>query len=336
MKHLNRHLGALAAGIAAGALIAGAALADPAVIFDLGGKFDKSFNEAAFNGAERWKAETGGSYAELELQNDAQREQALRRFASQGNNPVIMAGFSQATALGVVAPEFPDTNFVIIDAVVEAPNVQSIIFDEHTGSFLVGALAALKSTTGTVGFVGGMDVPIIHKFFCGYAQGVKAVNPDATVIENYTGTTPAAWNDPVTAGELAKAQFDAGADVVFAAAGGSGLGVLQAAKDEGKLAIGVDSNQNYLQPGSVLTSMLKRVDNAVYTALKEAGDDATFKPGLTILGLAEDGVGYSVDEHNQALLTEDMKAKADDLRAKIISGEITVHDYMADSTCPGI
>jgi basic membrane protein A len=336
MKHLSKHLGALAAGIAAGALIAGAALADPAVIFDLGGKFDKSFNEAAFNGAERWKAETGGTYAELELQNDAQREQALRRFASQGNNPVIMAGFSQATALGVVAPEFPDTNFVIIDAVVEAPNVQSIIFDEHTGSFLVGALAALKSTTGTVGFVGGMDVPIIHKFFCGYAQGVKAVNPDATVIENYTGTTPAAWNDPVTAGELAKAQFDAGADVVFAAAGGSGLGVLQAAKDEGKLAIGVDSNQNYLQPGSVLTSMLKRVDNAVYTALKEAGDDATFKPGLTILGLAEDGVGYSVDEHNQALLTDDMKAKADELRAKIISGEITVHDYMADSTCPGI
>jgi basic membrane protein A len=336
MKHLRKHLGALAAGIAASALIAGAALADPAVIFDLGGKFDKSFNEAAYNGAERWKAETGGNYLELELQNDAQREQALRRFASQGANPVIMAGFSQATALGVVAPEFPDTNFVIIDAVVDAPNVQSIIFDEHTGSFLVGALAALKSETGTVGFVGGMDVPIIHKFFCGYAQGVKAVNPDATVIENYTGTTPDAWNDPVTAGELAKAQFDAGADVVFAAAGGSGLGVLQAAADEGKLAIGVDSNQNYLQPGSVLTSMLKRVDNAVYTALKEAGDDATFKPGLAILGLAEDGVGYSVDEHNQALLTEDMKAKADDLRAKIIAGEITVHDYMADSTCPGI
>jgi basic membrane protein A len=336
MKHLCRHLGAFAAGIAAGALIAGAALADPALIFDLGGKFDKSFNEAAYNGAERWKAEVGGNYAELELQNDAQREQALRRFASQGNNPVVMAGFSQATALGVVAAEFPDTNFVIIDAVVDAPNVQSIIFDEHTGSFLVGALAALKSETGTVGFVGGMDVPIIHKFFCGYAQGAKAVNPDATVIENYTGTTPAAWNDPVTAGELAKAQFDAGADVVFAAAGGSGLGVLQAAADEDKLAIGVDSNQNYLQPGHVLTSMLKRVDNAVYTALKEAGDDATFKPGLTILGLAEDGVGYAVDEHNQALITEDMKAKVDELRSKIISGEITVHDYTTDSTCPGI
>ena len=336
MKQISKHIGALAAGVALGALAAGAALADPAIIFDLGGKFDKSFNEAAYNGAERWKAETGGSYMELELQNDAQREQALRRFASQGANPVVMAGFSQATALGVVAPEFPDTNFVIIDAVVDAPNVQSIIFDEHTGSFLVGALAAMKSETGTVGFVGGMDVPIIHKFFCGYAQGVKAVNADARVIENYTGTTPAAWNDPVTAGELAKAQYDAGADVVFAAAGGSGLGVLQAAADAGKFAIGVDSNQNYLQPGSVLTSMLKRVDNAVHTALNEAGDDATFKPGLTILGLAEEGVGYSIDEHNEALITDEMRASADELKAKIIAGEIEVHDYTTDSTCPGI
>lgn len=336
MKHVTKHIGALAAGVALGALVAGAALADPAIIFDLGGKFDKSFNEAAFNGAERWKAETGGTYLELELQNDAQREQAMRRFASQGANPIVMAGFSQATALGVVAPEFPDINFVIIDAVVDAPNVQSIIFDEHTGSFLVGALAAMKSETGTVGFVGGMDVPIIHKFFCGYAQGVKAVNADAKVIENYTGTTPTAWNDPVTAGELAKAQFDAGADVVFAAAGGSGLGVLQAAADGGKLAIGVDSNQNHLQPGSVLTSMLKRVDNAVHTALKEAGDDATFKPGLTILGLAEEGVGYSIDEHNEALISDEMKAKADELKAKIIAGEIEVHDYTTDSTCPGI
>ena len=336
MTHFTRHFGALAAGVAASALVAGAALADPAIIFDLGGKFDKSFNEAAFNGAEAWKAETGGSYVELELQNDAQREQALRRFASQGANPVVMAGFSQATALGIVAPEFPDTNFVIIDAVVDAPSVQSIIFDEHTGSFLVGALAALKSATGTVGFVGGMDVPIIHKFFCGYAQGVKAVNPDANVIENYTGTTPAAWNDPVTAGELTKAQFDAGADIVFAAAGGSGLGVLQAAADAGKLAIGVDSNQNYLHPGSVLTSMLKRVDVAVQTAFNEAGDDATFKPGLTVLGLAENGVGYSVDEHNAALIDDASKAKVDELAAQIQSGALAVHDYTTDSTCPGI
>ena len=330
MTFFSKHLGALAAGVAGSVLLAGAAFADPAVIYDLGGKFDKSFNEAAYNGAEAWKAETGGSFADLELQNDAQREQALRRFASQGSNPIVMAGFSWGTALTTVAAEFPDTKFVVIDAVVDAPNVQSIIFDEHTGSFLVGAIAALKSTTGTVGFVGGMDVPIIHKFYCGYAQGAKAANPDVKLIENYTGTTPDAWNDPVTAGELTKAQFDAGADVVFAAAGGSGLGVLQAAADAGKFSIGVDSNQNYLHPGSVLTSMLKRVDVAVQTSLTEAN----FKPGLTVLGLAESGVGYSLDEHNAALIPDDMKAKVDDLSAKIQSGEIVVHDYTADNTCP--
>ncbi|SEP69605.1 nucleoside-binding protein [Devosia sp. YR412] len=325
---------AIAGGIALSAVLTGAALADPAVIYDLGGKFDKSFNEAAYNGAEEWKKETGGSFLDLELQNDAQREQALRRFAGQGANPIVMAGFSWTAALTTVAAEFPDTNFVVIDTVVDAPNVQSIVFDEHTGSFLVGALAALKSETGTVAFVGGMDVPLIHKFYCGYAQGAKAVNPDVKLIESYTGTTPAAWNDPVTAGELTKAAIDGGADVVFAAAGGSGLGVLQAAKDAGKFSIGVDSNQNYLQPGSVLTSMLKRVDVAVKTALTEAADDATFKPGLTVLGLGEEGVGYALDDNNASLITDDMKAKVDELSAEIQAGTLTVHDYTTDSTCP--
>jgi len=325
---------ALAGGVALSAILTGTAFADPAIIYDLGGKFDKSFNEAAYNGAEAWKAETGGSFLDLELQNDAQREQALRRFAGSGANPIVMAGFSWTASLTAVAPEFPDTNFVVIDTVVDAPNVQSIIFDEHTGSFLVGALAALKSETGTVGFVGGMDVPLIHKFYCGYAQGAKAVNPDIKLIENYTGTTPSAWNDPVTAGELTKAAIDNGADVIFAAAGGSGLGVLQAAKDAGKYSIGVDSNQNYLQPGSVLTSMLKRVDVAVKTALTEAADDATFKPGLTMLGLAESGVGYSLDENNADLITADMQAKVDELSAQIQAGDIVVHDYTTDSTCP--
>jgi basic membrane protein A len=325
---------AIAGGIALSAVLTGAAFADPALIYDLGGKFDKSFNEAAYNGGVAWKEETGGNFVDLELQNDAQREQALRRFAGQGANPIVMAGFSWTAALESVAPEFPDTNFVVIDTVVEAPNVQSILFDEHTGSFLVGALAALKSETGTVAFVGGMDVPLIHKFYCGYAQGAKHVNPDISLIENYTGTTPAAWNDPVTAGELTKAAIDAGADVIFAAAGGSGLGVLQAAKDAGKYSIGVDSNQNYLQPGSVLTSMIKRVDLAVKNALTEAADDATFKPGLTVLGLAEDGVGYALDEHNQELITPDMQSKVEELKGQIIAGEIEVHDYTTDSSCP--
>ena len=316
---------AIAGGVALSAVLTGAALADPAVIYDLGGKFDKSFNEAAFNGAEAWKAATGGNFMDLELQNDAQREQALRRFAGQGANPIVMAGFMWTAALDNVAKEFPDTNFVVIDTVVDQPNVQSILFDEHTGSYLVGVLAAEKSATGTVGFVGGMDVPLIHKFYCGYAQGAKAVNP---------GTTPAAWNDPVTAGELAKAAMDQGADVVFAAAGGSGLGVLQAMADAGKYSIGVDSNQNYLHPGSVLTSMLKRVDVAVQNAMTEAADDATFKPGLTVLGLAQDGVGYALDDNNKDLITAEMQASADDYKAKIIAGEISVHDYTTDSNCP--
>src|SRR5690606_6435016 len=179
---------AIAGGAALSAILTGAAFADPAVIYDLGGKFDKSFNEAAYNGAEAWKAETGGNYLDLELQNDAQREQALRRFAGQGANPIVMAGFSWEAALNAVAQEFPDTNFVVIDTVVDQPNVQSIMFDEHTGSFLVGALAALKSETGKVGFIGGMDVPLIHRFYCGYAHGARAVNPDVALTENYTGT----------------------------------------------------------------------------------------------------------------------------------------------------
>ncbi|WP_323014078.1 BMP family ABC transporter substrate-binding protein [Devosia sp.] len=325
---------AIAGGVALSALLTGAALADPALIYDLGGKFDKSFNEAAYNGAEKWKAETGKTYLDLELQNDAQREQALRRFASQGANPIVVMSFMWESVLGPLAAEFPDTNFVVIDATVDAPNVQSIRFDEHTGSFLVGALAAMKSDSGTYGFVGGMDVPLIHRFYCGYAQGVRAVNGDAKLIETYTGTTPAAWNDPVTAGELAKAAIDQGAEVVFAAAGGSGLGVLQTMADAGKYSIGVDSNQNYLHPGSVLTSMEKRVDNAVIAAFNSAGDDATFTPGPTNLGLDGDFVGYSLDEYNKDLITEDMIAQVEALKAKILSGELVVHDYETDMNCP--
>jgi basic membrane protein A len=192
-------------------------------------------------------------------------------------------------------------------------------------------MAALASKSGTVGFIGGMDIPLIRKFGCGYAQGVKAVNPDATVILNMTGTTPAAWNDPVKGAELAKGQKAQGADVIYAAAGGTGVGVLQAAADEGILSIGVDSNQNYMHPGKVLTSMVKKVDNAVYEAFKE-GEALT--PGINVMGLANDGVGYALDEHNAALVTDDMKAKVEEAAAKIKSGELAVHDYMSDNTCP--
>ena len=324
MKHL---LGAAATL----ALTAGVASAEPAIIFDLGGKFDKSFNEAAFNGAERWKAETGGTYKELEMQDEAQREQALRRLAEAGSNPVVMTGFAFGDVLAKVAPDFPDTKFAIIDMVVDQPNVKSVVFNEHEGSYLVGMMAALASKSGTVGFIGGMDIPLIRKFGCGYAQGVKAVNPDATVVLNMTGTTPTAWNDPVKGAELAKAQKAQGADVIYAAAGGTGIGVLQTAADEGILSIGVDSNQNYMHPGKVLTSMLKRVDNAVYEAFKE-GEALT--PGFNVMGLANDGVGYAMDENNAALVTPEMQAAVDAAAAKIKSGELVVHDYMSDNTCP--
>lgn len=323
----------LAAATATIALTAGMAAADPALIFDLGGKFDKSFNEAAYEGAQRWAKETGGSYKELEMQSEAQREQFVRRMAETGANPIVVMSFSNIETLNTVAPDFPDTKFVLIDGVAEQPNVRSIIFAEHEGSYLVGMMAALASKSNTVGFVGGMDIPLIRKFGCGYAEGVKAVNPDATVIANMTGSTGAAWNDPVKGGELAKSQISQGADVIFAAAGGTGLGVLQAAADGGILSIGVDSNQNYLHPGKVLTSMLKRVDNAVYDSFK-AGD--AVEAGVVNMDLASAGVGYALDDNNAALVTEDMKAKVDEAAAKIASGEITVHDYNSDNSCPSV
>ncbi|HBU15059.1 MAG TPA: BMP family ABC transporter substrate-binding protein, partial [Gemmobacter sp.] len=203
--------------------------ADPAIIFDLGGKFDKSFNEAAFNGASRWAEETGGTFKELEMQSEAQREQALRRLAESGANPVVMTGFAFGDVLSTVAPDFPDTKFAIIDVDwLDQPNILQIAFTEHEGSYLVGVMAGMASKTNTVGFIGGMDIPLIRRFGCGYAEGVKSVKPDATVIMNMTGTTPAAWNDPVKGAELTKAQKSQGADVVYAAAGGTGIGILQA------------------------------------------------------------------------------------------------------------
>ena len=329
MTMMKQFLGAAAAL----ALCSGAALADPALIYDLGGKFDKSFNEAAYGGAKKWADETGGSYKELEMQSEAQREQALRRLAESGSNPIVMTGFAFGDVLNTVAPDYPDTKFAIIDMVVDQPNVRSVVFTEEQGSYLVGMMAAMASKTGTVGFIGGMDIPLIRKFACGYAQGVKAVNPDATVVANMTGTTPSAWNDPVKGAELAKAQKSQGADVIYAAAGGTGIGVLQAAADEGILSIGVDSNQNYLHPGQVLTSMLKRVDNAVYEAFKAGGELET---GVAVMDLAKDGVGYALDENNSALITDEMKAAVDAAAEKIKSGEIAVHDYMSDETCPAL
>ena len=323
-------------GMTAAAFSAVAAFAadvKPAVIYDLGGKNDKSFNESAYTGAERFKKETGVEYKDFEIQNDAQREQSARRFARDGHNPIVVIGFSWAAALEKVAAEFPDTKFGIVDMVVDKPNVRSILFSEHEGSYLVGVMAAKASKTGKVGFVGGMDIPLIRKFACGYVQGVKSVNKDAEVFQNMTGTTGAAWNDPVKGAELAKSQFDRGADVVYHAAGGTGIGVLQAAADAGKLGIGVDSNQNGMHPGKVLTSMLKRVDNAVYNAFMDVKNDK-WSAGFNVLDLKAGGVGYAMDENNKSLVDADMQAAVDAASNDITSGAVKVHDYMSDSACP--
>jgi len=304
----------------------------PAIIYDLGGKFDKSFNESAFNGAEKFKAETGIEYRDFEIQNDAQREQALRKFAEDGNNPIVMAGFSWAATLEKVSADFPDTKFAIIDMVVDKPNVRSVVYKEQEGSYVVGVLAALASQSKKVGFVGGMDIPLIRRFGCGYVGGAKAAGA-TDVIQNMTGDTPAAWNDPTKGGEIAKSQIDQGADVVYAAAGGTGVGVLQAAADAGKLGIGVDSNQNGLQPGKILTSMVKRVDVAVYNAFTDA-KNGSFTAGINDLGLKEGGVDYAMDDNNKDLVTADMKAAAEKAKADIIAGTIKVHDYMSDNSCP--
>jgi basic membrane protein A len=330
MTLMTKFMGAAAAL----ALSAGAALAEPALIFDLGGKFDKSFNEAAFNGAQRWAEETGGTFRDIELQSEAQREQALRRFAEAGANPIVMTGFAFADALSQVAPDYPDTKFAVIDVNwLDLPNVRGVGFAEHEGSYLVGMMAGQASKTGTVSFIGGMDIPLIRKFACGYAQGAKAANADIKIVANMTGTTPSAWNDPVKGSELTKAKISQGSDVVFAAAGGTGVGVLQTAADENILSIGVDSNQNHLHPGKVLTSMLKRVDNAVFDAMSQGADLET---GNFTMTLANGGVGYAMDENNAPLVTAEMQAMVDEAAAKIADGSLAVHDYTSDDSCPAL
>ncbi|WP_220718875.1 BMP family lipoprotein [Agarivorans litoreus] len=329
MKTFTTNLTAAALAVASFSALA----AKPAVVYDTAGKFDKSFNEAVFrNGVEVFKKEKGVDVREFEPQNEAQREQGLRRLAGRGFSPIVAVGFNMASAVEKVATEYPDTQFTIIDMVIDKPNVQSVVFKEHEGSFLVGALAAKVSKTNTVGFVGGMDIPLIRKFACGYEQGAVYANADTKVLQNMTGSTPAAFADPAKGSELAKSQFSQGADVIYAAAGGTGLGVYQAAKDAGKYAIGVDSNQNHLQPGTMLTSMVKKVGAVAYSTWEE-GMDGTWQPGIKALGLKEDSVDWAQDEYNASLITPELKAYVEGIKADIISGKITVHDYMSDNTC---
>jgi basic membrane protein A len=302
--------------------------ATPAIQFDMGGKFDRSFNQSAYDGAERFKRETSTNYLEFEVTNPTQREQGLRNLSRRNPSIVVAVGFANHSPLEVVAREFPNIKYTIIDDVLDLPNVQSVVFREHEGSFLVGMIAAMASRTGKVGFVGGMDIPLIRKFARGYSEGAKHVNPNIEVFENMTGTTPAAWNDPTRGGELARSQIARGADVIYAAAGGTGIGVYQACREAGKYAIGVDSNQNYLHPGTMLTSMIKRVDVAVYDAMMGART-GTWRAGTRVLGLREDGVGWALDEHNRSLITAEMERRVNEAREAIIAGRITVTDVTA-------
>lgn len=324
-------------GAVAMALISTTALAaefKPSVVFDMGGKFDKSFNEGVWKGIKKFSDETGVAVMEFEVTNETQRDQAMRRMVSKGATLVLGVGFAQADAIDAVAADNPNVQFAIIDVSwLNRPNLRQYAFKEHEGSYLVGVAAALTSKTGKIGFVGGMDVPLIRKFACGYVQGAKETRQGVEVFQAMTGTTPNAWNDPTKGGELAQSQFDRGADVVYHAAGATGLGVIRAAADARKLAIGVDSNQNGVAPGTVLTSMLKRVDVAAYDTLKSA-KDGTFKAGVNVLGIAEGGIDWAVDEHNKPLLTPAVIEAVEKARKKISDGEIKVHNYADNSNCP--
>ena len=296
------------------------------LVLDRGGKDDKSFNAAAYQGAMDAKQKLGVYVKYVEASDDNAFETLMRSFAQKDYGLIIGIGFAQKEAIAKVAAQFPKTHFALVDSQVDAPNVRSLMFEEHEGSYVIGAIAALTSKTGKIGFLGGMDVPLIRRFAMGYEAGAKAVNSNITVLVNYCGVTSEAWNNPPKGKELAIAQFDAGADVIFAAAGASGLGAFDAAEERKKLVIGVDSNQNWVKPGFVLTSMLKRVDLAVFTVIADA-QAGKFTAGLQRFGLGDKGVDYAIDQYNEKLLSEAVRKRADELKVEIIAGKIVVPDY---------
>jgi basic membrane protein A and related proteins len=298
------------------------------VVYDIGGKDDKSFNAAAFQGALRAKEQLPIVMRDAEPGDPTSIEPCLRAFAERGYDLIIGVGFAQAPIIESVARDYPQLKFAIIDSVIDLPNVASLVFKEHEGSFLVGMIAARSSKTGKIGFVGGMDIPLIHKFQTGYEEGAKYINPQIQVIPNYVGITDAAWNNPGKGKELAKSQYENGADVIFQAAGNSGLGVFDAAEEMKHLAIGVDSNQNWIKPGFILTSMLKRVDNAVHSIIQETVQQK-FQGGLHIYGLENEGVGFALDNFNKPLISEQIIQEVQVAKSKILAGEIKVTDAMA-------
>lgn len=296
-----------------------------AIVFDKGGKDDKSFNAAAHAGAQMAKGKLGIQLKFVEATDDNSFEPMLKAFARKDFDLIIAVGFAQAEALKKVAPQFPNKKFAIIDSIVEGANVRSLMFEEHEGSFLVGAAAALASKSGAVGFIGGMDIPLIRRFEMGYKAGAQKVNPRIKVVSNFVGVTGDSWNNPAKAKELALAQYNTGVDVIFAAAGASGAGLFDAAEEKKKFAIGVDSNQNWIKPGRVLTSMTKRADLAVFVSIEDV-KNGRFDGGVKRYGLHNQGVEAVIDQHNQALITPEMRKKLDQFKAEIISGKIVVPD----------
>jgi basic membrane protein A len=262
----------------------------------------------------------------------------MRILAERGYDLIIGVGFAQAPIMQNVARDYPNLRFAIVDGVVDTPNVASLLFKEHEGSFLVGMIAGLMTKNNKIGFVGGMDIPLIHRFQTGYEEGARYANPQVQILDAYVGITDGAWNNPGKGKELAKAQIESGADVIFHAAGNSGLGVFDAAvegsKPQKKLyAIGVDSDQTWVKPGFILTSMMKRVDVAVYNAVKDAVE-GRFTGGLHLFGLDNNGVGYAAGAHeqndaNQLLIPDWVRQKVEEAKTKIIGGEIKVTDAMA-------
>lgn len=296
------------------------------LVLDKGGKDDKSFNSAAFEGATKAEKELGIELKYVEATDTNALENLHRSFARKDFDLVIGVGFAQADAVKKVAAQFPKVKFAIVDGDVTAPNVRALLFEEHEGSFVVGAIAAWKSKTGKIGFIGGMDIPLIRRFAMGYKAGAEYANPKIQIAENYIGTTGEAWNNPPRAKELALSQIGSNADVLFVAAGASGGGVFDAVEEKKKLAIGVDSNQNWMKPGFILTSMLKRVDVAVYDTIK-AAKDGKFSAGVVRFGLKDKGIDYALDKHNEKVLDAATRKKADDLKAAIVAGKVNVPDY---------
>jgi basic membrane protein A len=304
----------------------GAADFSPALIYGIkADRHDNSYYESVTRGARRFSARLGIGYASYFVTRDSGWKAPLRAAVREGHDPVVAVGPFFGPPVDAVAAEFPHTRFSVVDSVAARPNVRSVTFREQEGSFLVGVLAAMASTSGVVGYVGGMDVPAIRRFECGFRQGVGYVNANTRVLSVVAGDTPQAWVSPEHGAALARQLMDRGADVIYQAAGVTGLGVIRAVADADRLAIGVDTNQNGLRPGHVLTSMLKRVDVAVYHEFRDA-QRGQWHAGHVSLGLAENGVAWAFDQDNAMLISEAMYRRVTRAERAIVAGRLRVGD----------